>query len=82
MSNENMTIEELAMAERKFLHDVSNQLVIAQGMGSFLKKALDKNENVGEKEKERVLKLEKAVKELVTLVKDRRALLHSLSEDE
>ncbi len=81
MSEITKTVEEMALEERKFLHDVSNQLVIAQGMGSFLKKALDKNENVGEKEKERILKLEKAVKELVTLVKDRRALLHELSED-
>lgn len=81
MSDKQITIEEMALAERKFLHDVSNQLVIAQGMGSFLRKALEKNDGVGEKEIERIHKLEKSVKELVTLVKDRRALLHSLSED-
>lgn len=81
MSDEQLTIEEMALAERKFLHDVSNQLVIAQGMGSFLRKALEKNEGVGEKEVERVHKLEKAVKELVTLVKDRRALLHSINDN-
>ena len=81
MSNADMTVEDMAMGERKFLHDISNQLVIAQGMSSFLKKALDKNENVSEKERERMLKIEKSVKELITLVKERRALLHSLTEN-
>lgn len=81
MSDKQLTVEEMALAERKFLHDVSNQLVIAQGMGSFLRKALDQNPSVGDKEKERIQKLEKAVKELVTLVKDRRALLHSLNDE-
>lgn len=81
MEKPEMTVEEMAMAERKFLHDVSNQLVIAQGMSSFLKKALEKNKSITEKEKERMGKIEKSVKELVNLVKDRRALLHSLSEE-
>lgn len=80
--SEEVTIQDMALAERKFLHDVSNQLVIAQGMGSFLKKALDKNDAVGEKEKERLVKLEKAVKELVTLVKERRQILHDLSDND
>ena len=44
-----MTIEEMALGERKFLHDISNQLVVAQGMSSFLSKALKENDTVGEK---------------------------------
>ena len=31
---------EIVMAERKFLHDLSNQLVVAQGMGNFVNKFL------------------------------------------
>lgn len=82
MAENELSVEEMAMAERKFLHDVSNQLVIAQGMSSFLKKALERNESITPKELERMGKIEKSVKELVNLVKDRRALLHSLTEDE
>lgn len=77
-----MTVEEMALLERKFLHDISNYLVVAQGMGSFLEKALKKNENVGEKEQERIEKINTAVKKIVEAVKERRALLHSLSENE
>lgn len=82
MEAKEVTIEQMALDERKFLHDISNQLVIAQGMSSFLQKALDKNENVGEKERERVEKISVAVKKISELVKDRRALLHALSESE
>ena len=32
--------------ERTFLHDVSNQLVIAQGMGSFVLKHLKEKYNI------------------------------------
>ncbi|MCR9206035.1 MAG: hypothetical protein NXH75_15740 [Halobacteriovoraceae bacterium] len=82
MEPKDMTIEELALTERKFLHDISNYLVVAQGMGSFLDKALKKNEHVGEKEKERMEKINNSVKKIVDAVKARRALLHSLSENE
>lgn len=79
--NENQTlIEEMALAERKFLHDISNQLVVAQGMGSFLSKALSKNDSVGDKEKERIEKVMKSVKSMVEMVKSRREILHSLSK--
>jgi hypothetical protein len=81
MKTEDMTVEEMALEERKFLHDISNQLVVAQGMSSFLQKALDKNDSVGEKEKERMEKICKSVKKIVDIVKERRSTLHSLNGD-
>lgn len=81
MSPEDMSVEKMALDERKFLHDMSNQLVVAQGMTSFLIKALEKIEGVGTKEKERAEKIAKSVKNMVELVKDRRAFLHELSEE-
>jgi len=74
-----MTIEEMALGERKFLHDISNQLVVAQGMSSFLSKALKENDTVGEKEKERMEKVIKSVKSMIEMLKERRAVLHSVS---
>jgi len=74
-----MTIEEMALGERKFLHDISNQLVVAQGMSSFLSKALKENDTVGEKEKERMEKVIKSVKSMIEMLKERRAILHSVS---
>jgi hypothetical protein len=74
-----MTVEEMALGERKFLHDISNQLVVAQGMSSFLSKALKENDTVGEKEKERMEKVIKSVKSMIEMLKERRAILHSVS---
>ncbi|MCF8058217.1 MAG: hypothetical protein K9K67_02905 [Bacteriovoracaceae bacterium] len=81
MNLENMTVEEMALEERKFLHDISNQLVVAQGMSSFLQKALDSNDTVGAKEKERMEKISNSVKKIVDLVKARRATLHAINGD-
>ena len=50
-------------------------------MGSFLEKALKKNEGVGEKEIQRIEKVNKAVKELGEKLQVRRERLHSLSKD-
>lgn len=74
--NKELSVEEVMMEERKFLHDISNHLVVAQGMGSFLKKALSTNEAVGEKEKERCEKVNKAVIAIGELLKKRREVLH------
>ena len=79
---ESLDIKEVMMEERKFLHDISNHLVVAQGMGSFLKKALSKNEAVGEKEKERCEKVNKAVIAIGELLKERREVLHARTKDD
>ncbi len=81
MADLDVTVDELVAEERKFLHDISNNLLVAQGMGSFLEKALKKNEGVGEKEIQRIEKVNKAVKELGEKLQVRRERLHSLSKD-
>lgn len=81
MADLDVTVDELVAEERKFLHDISNNLLVAQGMGSFLEKALKKNEGVGEKEIQRIEKVNKAVKELGEKLQARRERLHSLSKD-
>jgi len=73
--------EDIVLQERKFLHDVSNHLLVAQGMGSFLERSLLKNETVSEKEKERMEKVQGAIKKIIDLVKERRTYLHEISED-
>jgi len=74
-------IEELVHGERKFLHDISNYLVVAQGMSSFLQKALLQNDGVGEKEKERLEKVVNSVKKICEAVKERREHLHSINDN-
>ncbi len=81
MADLDVTVDELVAEERKFLHDISNNLLVAQGMGSFLEKALKKNEGVGEKEIQRIEKVNKAVKELGERLQARRERLHSLSKN-
>jgi len=79
MSNEEMTIEQLALDERKFLHDLSNQMVVAQGMSSIALKNLNKMEDIDPKVIERMEKTTKAVNKMIALIKARRVVLHSVS---
>ena len=84
MSNAILDSEEgqkLVMGERKFLHDVSNQLVVAQGMGGFILKALKNHADTSEKELERMEKSLTAIKNIAEMVQNRRKLLHELSTD-
>jgi hypothetical protein len=75
------TVKEMALEERKFLHDLSNQLVVAQGMGNIALKKI-KNEDKNQVDPNVVEKLEKslrAVDKMIVLVKERRTTLHSVS---
>ncbi|MCB9060363.1 MAG: hypothetical protein H6622_02440 [Halobacteriovoraceae bacterium] len=63
--------------ERQFLHDISNQLVIAQGMGSFVLSTLEKQEDVDEKLLKRMEKSINAIEKMIQMVKDRRDVLKS-----
>lgn len=77
---EDVTVESLALGERKFLHDVSNQLVVAQGMGSIVLKSLNKSENeLDPKVIERLGKTISAIEKMIKMVKERRNTLHSIS---
>lgn len=74
-----LTIEELAKSEREFLHDISNHIVVAQGMTNFVFRALKENKPAEAKDIERLEKAIEAISKMVTTLKERRALLHSIS---
>lgn len=74
------TVQELAQEERKFLHDLCNHLVVAQGMGSVVLKGLNAQKDVVDpKVLERMEKALKAVEKMMVLTKERRSVLHSVS---
>lgn len=66
--------------ERKFLHDISNQLVVAQGMGAMVLKKIAAIEGIEEKIVQRQEKSLNAVNQMIEMLKARRAVL--ISEDE
>lgn len=73
------SVEQMALDERKFLHDLSNQLVVAQGMGAIVHRGLVNSEvEVDPKIIERIEKGNKAVDKMIVLIKERRALLHQI----
>ena len=67
-------------AERVFLHDLSNQLVVAQGMGGYVLGRLKKREDVDPKELTRMEKTVKAIDRMIVMVKDRREVLRAERE--
>lgn len=75
---DNKTVIELALEERKFLHEISNKLLIADGMSSKVLKLLQKekaNPDIIRRQEKAV----KAIKEQIDLLKRRRFLLHERS---
>lgn len=80
MSNEKEPdIQEIIMGERKFLHDLSNQLVVAQGMGNFVKRSIDKMEHPDQKLVDRADKFVSSVNKMIDMVRERRDFLHEHS---
>ena len=78
MSNE-LTVEELALEERKFLHDLSNHIVVAQGMTNIVLKLLKDADGVDEAIVEKQEKALNALNNQVRMIKERRTLLHQRS---
>jgi hypothetical protein len=74
------TVEELALGERKFLHDIANHIVVAHGMSSFVLKALKANKPIEEKDIDRMERAIEAINKMTAQLKERRTLLHSVSE--
>lgn len=74
-----MELKDQLMDERKFLHELSNQLVVAQGMGSFVSRGLVVGGPVTEKEVERMQKTIGALERMIHMVRDRREVLHNIS---
>lgn len=68
-------LEELKLGERKFLHDISNDIVVAQGMCTFVLRKLKDNKPVEEKDVERLEKTLEAITKMTQKVKERRAIL-------
>ena len=77
---EKPTIEELAMSERKFLHDLANHIVVAHGMSSFVHRAIKENKPLEEKDVNRLERAIEAINKMTALLKERRTILHSLTE--
>jgi hypothetical protein len=69
---------EIVMGERKFLHDISNHIVVAAGMVNFAYKALKNNPTVDVKEFERLEKAMDAISKMSEKLKERREFLHKL----
>jgi hypothetical protein len=74
------SLEELAMNERKFLHDIANHIVVAQGMLSFVQKNAVADKPLDEKDIERLEKAYIAVTKMTALMKERRAALHAIND--
>ena len=72
--NDNTILEVLA-EERKFLHDISNHIVVAHGMATFVLRSIKSNPNVDAKEVERLEKSIEAINKMTDLLKDRRSVL-------
>ena len=76
-----ITVKDMVMDERKALHDICNQLVVTQGMASFLKRSFSKGEIDFEKESARLEKLLASVEKITKIATDRREILYQLSDD-
>jgi len=72
------TLKDVTAEERKFLHDISNHIVVAHGMATFALRAIKENPNVGEKEVERLEKSLDAINRMTDLLRERRAILQTV----
>lgn len=74
--------EELISSERKFLHDIANHLVVAQGMTSFVIKSLKEEQKCEPREIERLEKAFLAISKMSDSLKARREFHYALAEEE
>lgn len=74
------SVEESALSERKFLHDIANHIVIAQGMLTFIQKAAESKKPLEEKDVERIERALEAMTKMSVLLKERRVVLHSQND--
>ncbi len=74
-------LEEIKLGERKFLHDIANDIVVAQGMCSFVLKKVKDNRPLEEKDLERLEKTIEAINKMTKKVKERRAVLIGAPSD-
>jgi hypothetical protein len=74
------SVEDIALSERKFLHDIANHIVIAQGMLTFIQKAAESKTPLEEKDVERIDKALAAITKMSALLKERRVVLNSQND--
>ncbi len=61
--------------ERTFLHDISNQLVVAHGMGHYVLDMIKESDDVDEKVKDRMQKVIASVDQIVLLIRKRQEIV-------
>lgn len=71
-------LKDVTAEERKFLHDISNHIVVAHGMATFALRAIKDNPSVGEKEVERLEKSIDAINKMTELLRERRSVLQPM----
>ncbi len=74
-------LNEHVIVERKFLHDLSNMLLISQGMASIVRKKLDAIPDIDEALLDKMDKSLNASDRMVECIKAHRGLLHSINSD-
>lgn len=74
-----ITVEEMALDERKFLHELSNFLVVAHGMSTFVQQSLSDNPNSNPSDVEKMNKVMDSINKINRLVRNRRTVLHTIS---
>ncbi len=75
-----ISLQELAIGERKFLHDLSNKLLVAQGMSKTVLKKLETSMTVTDNEINRLKKAVKASEDMIDLLHARRFTLHEVTK--
>ena len=78
MSEKEITVSELVLGERKFLHDMSNKLLVVQGMSTTVLRRLKAEETVDQKELDKLQKVVNASMSMVEMLKTRRSILHQV----
>lgn len=76
-----LLLKENILQERAFLHDLSNQLVIAQGMGGFVLSTIEKTATDESKELQRMRKTINAIDKMIQMVRERREVVRSRERD-
>jgi len=76
-----MDILDYIKEERVYLHDISNQIVIAHGMAGFVQMYLKKMENVDPKTLERIEKSINALNKIVEQTRARRETVKKIQSE-
>jgi predicted transcriptional regulator len=74
------SVEELALGERKFLHDIANHIVVAHGMATLAHKAFKETGAAGLKDIDRLERAIEAISKMTIALKERRAFLHTFTD--